>query len=86
MSSLANKILAALLSVTTLFLYLLIFQSTPQVEYEKNILLISNLIKLPNISLSTAFHETRVLEYDDFSNEFYLDMKKESFSGFVYAK
>ncbi len=86
MSSLANKILAILVGVTTLFLYIIIFKSTSQVEYEKNIMLTSSLIKLPSISLSTNFHETRVLEYNDFSNEFYLDMKKDSFLGFVYAK
>jgi len=86
MSSLANKTLAILLAVSALFIYILLFKSTPQAVYEKKIMLTSSLVKLPAVSLSTSFHETRVLEYGDFSNEFYLDMKKDDFSGFVYAK
>ena len=86
MSLLANKMLAIFLGVGVLFLYTILSPDTLHVEHEKNILLISNLTQLPSISFSTTYNETRILEYEDYSNDFYLDMKKETFSGFVYAK
>ncbi len=86
MSSLASLILAFLIGITTTFLYIIIFKSTPVLEQEQAVFNASNLVKLPNISLSTTFVESRILEYQDYSNDFYLGMKKDSFAGFVYAK
>ena len=86
MNLLASKMVAIFLGVGVVFFYTILSSDTLHVEHKKNILLISNLTQLPSISFSNPFNETRVLEYEDYSNNFYLDMKKETFSGFVYAK
>ncbi len=86
MSSLAIKFLVVLLGIVILFVYILIINSTPHTEYENKISQVSKLLKLPNISLSTSYIESRVGEYDDYSNDFYLGMKKDTYTGFVYEK
>ncbi|MEA2091205.1 MAG: hypothetical protein U9O83_02435 [Campylobacterota bacterium] len=86
MSSLAIKFLATVFSISVFFSYILVFKSIPLVEYENSISEVSTLSYLPSISLSTAYIENRVKEYDDYSNDFYLGLKKETYRGFVYAK
>ena len=73
-------------SIVAFFIYIVVFKSNPSLAYENNIKDISALSKLPSISLSTPFIENRVKEYDDYSNDFYLGMKKDTYVGFVYAK
>ncbi len=85
MNSLACGICIVLFSLVTIFT-LILFNSNPSQEHIKAINNASSLTKLPNISLSTPFIETRIKEYDDFSNNFYLGMKKDTYSGFIYAK
>ena len=86
MSSLAIKFLASILSIFGFFMYIVIFNSSPSKEYENSVSQISALVKIPNISNSTPYVENRIKEYDDYSNNFYLGMKKETYLGFTYAK
>ncbi len=86
MSYLTRWILVFIIGIISTFLYILILMLTPNTERKRAIVSASNLGKLPSISLSTTFVESRILEYDDYTNNFYPGMQKDSFSGFVYAK
>ncbi len=86
MNSLATLFATILFSITIFFIFIVVSKSVSSLAYENRIKDISLLTKLPNISLSTPFIENRVKEYDDYSNDFYLGMKKDTYAGFVYAK
>ena len=86
MNSLATLFTTILFSIATFFIYIVVSKSNSSLAYENSIKDISTLTKLPSISLSTPFIENRVKEYDDYSNDLYLGMKKDTYAGFVYAK
>lgn len=69
--------------IVSTFLYVLfVLYSTPKQE-TKNI---SNLIKIPGISLSSSYLGNRIREYEDETHTVYFGMSKDDFSSFVYAK
>ncbi|WP_455757829.1 hypothetical protein [Sulfurimonas sp.] len=86
MNSLVKKFAFVFSSILVVFLYIVMFNSTPSKEHVNTITHATNLVKLPGISLSSTYIENRILEYGDFSNDFYLGMRKNNYTGFVYAK
>jgi len=86
MNSLVKKFTFIFSSILFVFLYIIIFKSTPSIEHENTVSYTSDLVKLPGIALSNTYIENRILEYSDFSNDFYLGMKNNNYTGFTYAK
>jgi len=86
MNSIAKKISSGIIVIVMIFIYILIFKSTPMLQRQRAICNASKVLRLPSISLSNVYLEDRILEYQDYSNDFYLGMKKDTFTGFVYAK
>ena len=86
MSSLAIKFLSIFLSIFSLFVYILFFNSISFINYNDRLLAVSKLTKLPSVSFSTIYVENRVAEYDDYSNNFYMGLDRSAYKGFVYAK
>ncbi len=86
MSSLATSFATFIFCIVAFFIYILVPKSAVSLEYESAVKNISSLTKLPGISLSTPFIENRIRVYDDYSNNFYFGMKKNTYTGFVYAK
>jgi hypothetical protein len=84
MNPLAVKYLILFVTISSLFLYIIIFKHSKIPD--ENFLVISKLIKLPSISFSTSYIENRLYEYDDNSNTFYIGVKRNDYRGFVYVK
>ena len=84
MSDLAKKFLAVLMSISVVFISILLFGRDS--NEREAVVLASRLVSLPGISLSTSYVGDRIPSYSDFSNEFYFGVKKDSFASFIYVK
>lgn len=85
MNSLACAIVTIFLGLVAVFIFVL-FNLSASTKHRDAIYETSVLCKLPSISFSTTFVEPRIKEYEDYSNDFYLGVHKNTYSGFVYAK
>lgn len=86
MNSTARGLITIVTMTLFVFIYLITSNLSISSEHKKSLKEISKVVKLPGVSHSTSSTEKRIGAYDDYSNDFYLGMRKESYRGFVYAK
>lgn len=86
MSNLAKGFVGSIFGITAIFIYILVFNNISNSNHDEEVILASKLVKLPGIAISTTYVENRILGHDDYSNDFYLGMKRDSYTSFVYVK
>jgi len=84
--NLLAKVGTAILTTLLVLFFAIISLPISDTTYKNHLIETSRLINLPALSLSTSFDESRVLEYEDYSNLFILEIKKDDYMGFVYVK
>jgi len=85
MNSLAIGMITIFLMISAGFIFTL-YKLNSFEDKNQSLIQVSSLTKLPGISLSSSYLENRVTRYEDNSNSFYLGMKKNNYTSFVYEK
>lgn len=83
MTLISTRLFIVVFLIICIFSYILFLLSTSSIKKTKSI---SELIRLPGISLSTSYLGSRIREYKDETNTVYLTMPQDDFSDFVYDK
>jgi uncharacterized membrane protein len=75
-----------ILGLLVVFIYIVGFNTAPSKSYQNSLVAASELIRLPTLSLSSSYLNTQTIRLKDSSNDFYLGVKIDNYTGFVYDK